>query len=108
MSHLRPRLAGAVAWAGALALLLGLCFGNPARAQELFVSSGNTDQVKRYNGVTGAFIDNFAAGGGLSVPNGLVFGSDGNLYVSSAGTNQVLRYNGTTGAFIDNFAPGVG
>jgi DNA-binding beta-propeller fold protein YncE len=59
--------------------------------------------VKRYNGTTGAFIDTFASGSGLSVPRGLVFGPDGNLYVSSQDTNEVKRYNGTTGVFMDNF-----
>jgi len=76
----------------------------PAWAQ-LFVSSRNTNQVLRYNGTTGAFIDAFVSAGlgGLDGPRGLVFGPDGNLYVASNGTNQVLRYNGTTGAFIDAF-----
>jgi hypothetical protein len=66
-----------------------------------------TDSVLRYDGVTGAFIDAFvpAAGGGLSFPEGLVFGPDGNLYVSSAATDSVLRYNGATGDFIDAFVP---
>jgi outer membrane protein assembly factor BamB len=74
----------------------------------LYVSSLLTDQVKRFNGTTGAFIDNFASGAGLDGPDGLVFGPDGNLYVSSFLTDQVKRYNGATGAFIDNFASGGG
>ncbi len=74
----------------------------PAWAQ-LFVSSSFTDQVLRYDGTTGAFIDIFASGGGLDGPRSLVFGPDGSLYVASFLTNQVLRYDGTTGAFIDAF-----
>ena len=96
------------------ALILLLCLGGllgglvtEARA-DLLVSSFATDQVKRYNGTTGAFIDNFASGGGLDGPIGLVRGTDGNLYVSSFLTDQVKRYNGTTGAFIDTFASGGG
>ncbi len=56
-------------------------------------------------GGTGAFIDDFvsAGSGGLTTPEGLTFGPDGNLYVASDGTDQVLRYDGTTGAFIDVF-----
>ncbi len=61
----------------------------------------------RYDGSTGAFIDEFISppnNGGLGSPTGLIFGPDGNLYVSSIDTRQILRYNGATGAFIDAFA----
>jgi uncharacterized repeat protein (TIGR01451 family) len=74
----------------------------------LFVSSHNTDQVLRYHGSSGAFLDVFASGGGLDEPIGLTFGPDGNLYVSSYNTDQVLRYDGLTGAFLDVFASGGG
>ena len=76
-----------------------------AQAAELLVGNVTTDQVLRYDGTTGAFLDAFVAAGsgGLDGPQGLVFGPDGALYVSSAATGQVLRYNGTTGAFLDAF-----
>ncbi|MBK6769164.1 MAG: DUF11 domain-containing protein [Ardenticatenales bacterium] len=79
----------------------GLRFGTGG---DLFVASINTDEVKRYNGTTGAYIGNFvtAGSGGLDVPLGIVF-QGGDLYVSSFQTDQVKRYNGTTGAFISNF-----
>ena len=97
---------------GGLILLLSLAvwlggFASDVRA-DLLISSFATDQVKRYNSTTGAFVNNFASGGGLDGPSGLVYGSDGSLYVSSFATDQVKRYNGTTGAFIDNFASGGG
>ena len=69
----------------------------------LYVGSLNTSQVIRFDGTTGAFIDVFASGEGLSIATGIAFGPDGNLYVSSRDTDQVLRYDGTTGAFIDVF-----
>jgi DNA-binding beta-propeller fold protein YncE len=71
----------------------------------LDVGSRFTNEILRYDGVTGSFMGVFvsAGSGGLDQPNGVVFGPDGNLYVSSNQTNQVLRYNGTTGAFIDEF-----
>jgi sugar lactone lactonase YvrE len=75
-------------------------------ASSLFVSSYSTNQVLRYDGATGAFVEVFAPGGGLDLPWGITFGPDGNLYVSSYSTNQVLRYNGLTGAFIDAFTSG--
>jgi len=81
-----------------LSPLLGI--GN-INAQELYLNSQNTDEVLRYNGTTGAFMNAFVSmgDGGLNRPTGLVFGPDGNLYVSSDPTNEVLRYNSTTGAF---------
>jgi hypothetical protein len=83
--------------------------GAAAQVSDLLVSN-LSNQVLRYNGTTGAFLDVFVpAGSGtpgeISPPTGLVFGPDGNLYVSNSATNQVLRYNGTTGAFLDAFVP---
>src|SRR5207244_3071481 len=68
--------------------------------------TGNYPSVLRYDGTTGAFLGTFASGGGLSGPQGLQFGLDGNLYVSSFNTNQILRYSGTTGAAMGIFASG--
>jgi streptogramin lyase len=74
----------------------------------LYVSSFNTNEVKRYNAATGAFVSDFASGGGLGLPAGLTFGPDGDLYVSSPASNNVLRYDGATGALIGAFASGGG
>jgi sugar lactone lactonase YvrE len=62
--------------------------------------SDNDNNVLRYDGTTGAFIDNFIPPrtGGLSGAGGLLFGPDGNLFVCSTSTNEVMRYDGTTGA----------
>src|SRR5205085_7993505 len=72
-----------------------------------YVSSGNTNQVLRYGGTTGAFLGVFVAAGsgGLNNPRALTFGPDGNLYVSSSASNAVLRYSGQTGAFLGAFVP---
>jgi streptogramin lyase len=76
-------------------------------AVQLLVGSNTSDSVYRYD-ASGAFVDVFASGGGLSGDQGLVFGPDGNLYVSSRDTGEVLRFDGTTGAFIDVFATTTG
>jgi sugar lactone lactonase YvrE len=73
----------------------------------LYVSSDDTDSVLAYNGKSGAFQRTFASGGGLTEPEGIAFGPDGNLYVSSR-SDEVLRYDGKSGAFIDVFASGNG
>ena len=67
----------------------------------------DTNSVLAYDGETGAFQRTFASGGGLTEPEGIAFGPDGNLYVSSR-SDEVLRYDGKTGEFIDVFASGNG
>ncbi|NJN87790.1 MAG: PEP-CTERM sorting domain-containing protein [Leptolyngbyaceae cyanobacterium SL_7_1] len=80
----------------------------------LYVASFRTNQILRFDGKTGAFLDVFASdnnGGlgtlnGLNGPNGLLFAPDGSLYVTTEGTvnqpdgtlgftfkSQVLRYS---------------
>ncbi|MDQ2100598.1 MAG: NHL repeat-containing protein [Tychonema bourrellyi B0820] len=99
---------------GGLSRPYGLAFGPDGN---FYVSSFLTDQILRYNGKTGQFIDVFAAGnqqaGGLNGPNGLVFAPDGSLYVTTQGSvarngradfsanflSQVLRYNLETKQF---------
>lgn len=76
----------------------------PKRADiELLLINYVGGEVKRFNGRTGAFIDDFASGSGLTHPAGLVIGPDGNLYVSSEDSHTIIRYDGRTGQFMDNF-----
>lgn len=78
--------------------------------ENLYVGSPLTSSVLRFNGVTGAFIDEFIApgSGGLVAPLTLVF-HGGKLYVGDLGAQSILRYDAVTGAFIDVFvAPGSG
>jgi hypothetical protein len=74
-----------------------------AHASRLVVSSAINNSGLRFNAQTGAFMDTMVPGnsGGLTFPDGVAFGPDGNLYIRSAG--NVLRYNGVTGAFMGVF-----
>src|SRR5712692_5636242 len=78
---------------------LGLAFGPDSN---LYISNDFTNDVKRYNGTTGAFMSTFVSAG-LDVPTGLVFGRYVSLYVSSNASGEVLRYDGETGAFMNIF-----
>lgn len=75
----------------------------PAKADFLVsvsVNSGAVNEVQRYTD-NGSYVGVFASGGGLSTPEGLAYGPDGNLYVMSYANGCILRYDGTTGSFID-------
>jgi len=83
-------------------------------AHALFLVGNTTgNNVSKYDETTGTYLGNFIAAGvgGLTNPDDLTYGPDGNLYVSSSANNttgQILRYHGQTGAFIDVFAQGGG
>jgi DNA-binding beta-propeller fold protein YncE len=97
-----------------LALLLFIGFvpvgATPADAAPpplLFVGDFSTSSVKRFDGTTGAFLDQQALSGffGPGSPMGMAFGPDGNLYVADNMNNSVDKLNGTTGALIGEFIP---
>jgi hypothetical protein len=64
------------------------------------VNSSSPGSVTELNGTTGALIK-LLTGGGLSDPEGITFGPDGNIYVANG--DSIVRFNGTTGAFKDVF-----
>jgi len=100
---------------------MGVIFGpdrNLYVAGGLFVDSGagaSHAEVFQIDGISGAFLNDFADSNKLASPRSILFGPDGNLYVGDAqgkganGGGTVVRYNGITGDFVDYFvAPGSG
>lgn len=73
----------------------------------LLVGSWQNGAINRYR-LDGSLVGEFVhtGSGGLSFPDGMAYGKDGNLYVSDASNARVLRYNGSTGAFMGIFATG--
>jgi centrosomal CEP192-like protein/ASPM-SPD-2-Hydin domain-containing protein len=64
--------------------------------------------IRRYDGKTGAFIDNFVPlGQNSGDPGSLTFGPDGNLYVDFFYGGNIQRYNGTTGADMGSLVQGL-
>jgi hypothetical protein len=78
----------------------------------LYISGGTFGGnlgVRRYNPVSGAFIDFFAnTGSDLYAPIGIAFGPDNQLYVATQNAANVMRFNYPTGNFTDFFIPSGG
>lgn len=77
----------------------------------LLVLNEFSHNVLEFNGTTGSFvgtlIDSSALGSvGVTDPNDMELGADGNLYVTShfSTGGNIWRFNSTTGAFVDVFA----
>jgi streptogramin lyase len=100
---------------GGLATPTGLTFGPD---NNLYVTDTVGSAVRRYNGTTGAFIDDFIPGGAMSVllnqfPADLIFDQPGRLLVANLGASftspdgNVMSFDATSGAFVSNFATGI-
>ena len=86
--------------AGGLELPDGMDFGPDGN---LYVASSDSDQVLRFNGQTGEFMDAFVDTG-LNAPGNLKFGPDGFLYVCNKNEGEVLRFDPQSGDLESVFA----
>jgi DNA-binding beta-propeller fold protein YncE len=96
-------------------LVFGPHDGNLYVSTGHFQGPGQLKAVLRYDGATGAFIDEFIARGQLTQPHAITFGPDGHFYVGdrllhdSSGARgeggRIVRFDGHSGAFIDEFVP---
>lgn len=92
-----------------LALTVAAAFGTHAGADpppNLLVTSQFDYTVKEYDGVTGAYLRNAAAG--IEDPLDVIIGPDGNLLVTDARQNMILRFDRATGAYLGIFASVIG
>ena len=94
-----------------LAVAASLTVGASAKADFLVSvgnNSGTVNEVERYTDsgtYVGDFVPNsFPANGGLSTPEGIAYGPDGNVYVASYANGYVLEYNGANGTYLGAFA----
>jgi WD40 repeat protein len=78
-----------------------------AGAQSLYVTSYDTNQIKKYDPATGSFLANIG-GAELAHPIAVTMGTGGDLFVLGDGSNNVYRYDATTGAYKGVFATGAG
>lgn len=69
----------------------------------LVTGFGNT-AIKRFDGASGAYIDDFSSGYSLATPSKMSIGPDDLIYVTQWGTtqNKVVRF-GLDGVFVDEF-----
>jgi len=67
--------------------------------KDLYVAAEISKRVLRYDGQTGAFIEDLVPSDAGFSPSGLTFGPDELLYVGSAASGEVRRYDVRTGTY---------
>jgi DNA-binding beta-propeller fold protein YncE len=76
---------------------------------KLYVASKDSNEVLRYDGATGTFLDAaIPSSAGLVGPFAVGFGPDGSLYVAAFGSANVFRYSLGTGTAAEFVSSGSG
>ncbi len=68
------------------------------RDGSLFVVSWTNNKVLRYDGTTGAYLNDVVSGNGLVTSLGILFEANGNFLVTSRDTNEIRRYGDSSDA----------
>ncbi len=71
---------------------------------DLLVPSYNTNQVLRYDAITGNYLSEFASGPTQNGPTQNELGPDGRLYSTAWFSGDVVKLDATTGEFLDTVA----
>src|SRR5581483_6582078 len=70
----------------------------------LYVTSGGTGAIKKYDGITGAYLGDFATG--LSSPADIVFDSAGNAYIAEYSVDRVSKFS-KDGVFLQSYTSNI-
>lgn len=81
-------------------LLVAAFFGHCPAQADILVSNFSDNAVVRLDENTGERLGTFTQDVAPIGPQGLAFGSNGNLFVVSWSTNRVLEYDRRTGSFV--------
>jgi hypothetical protein len=69
------------------------------------VTPSSYNQIDRYDGHTGQFIDSIPIGSASEIHD-IAFGPDGNIYVSDQRSHSILKFDPVTGSRLASFDPG--
>ncbi len=107
---LRLLISRGLKFQAALVVLASLVLAGPFAPRtlaqtDLFVASRSSNEILRFDALTGSFVSVFSSPGTTLAPTYMTFGPDGDLYVSREGSG-VYRYDGVNGAIKGLFTIG--
>ena len=90
-------------------LQIGKGFGTTPSIEQgpdgnLYVAARTNSFVARFDGVTGAFLDQITATPAFMAPEGIAFDPDGSLWIANRDTSEVLRFDASTRLQLERLA----